>query len=346
MQPKVSVIVPIYNVEQYISKCVDSILEQTLKDIEIILVNDCSPDNSINIIREYEKKYDNVTVIDSKVNLKQGGAKNLGMKIAKGEYIGFIDGDDYISPEMFEKLYNLAKENDADCAACQIATFTGDTIKEEEIKPSIEWKESLLALDGKELTTEDRLVLCNSIIGGLVTRIYRRNVVLDNDVFFPQGMRFEDNHWGFLIDEYINKICFCQEPMYYYRHVPHSTTHSINAKFQLDRYKAIELLYDDLVKRGLLEKYYDALEYTVITLYFRNTYQVLTDASYYYPKEIVRAKKWMEERFPKWHENKGLSQEEKDRLKDIFDSIGTLNWYVNRNTICIKRYLLGLMGKY
>ncbi|SDH60824.1 Glycosyltransferase involved in cell wall bisynthesis [Pseudobutyrivibrio sp. 49] len=337
MQPKVSVIVPIYNVEPYLRACIDSLVGQTLSDIEIILVNDCSPDNSIAIMREYEAKYDNIIVIDSKVNLKQGGAKNLGMKIAKGEYIGFIDSDDYISLSTYEKLYNMAKENNADCVASQIATFTGETITDEELKPGIIWTDELLTLDGKELTDDDRRILSTSVIGGLVTRIYRREVLIDNDMYFPQGMRFEDNYWGFLINEYINKICLYKEPLYYYRQISESTVHDINGIHQLDRYKAIELLYDELKKRGLFEKYYKQLEYIVITLYFRNTYYVLTNANYFYPKEIIRSTRWMEENFPEWRDNAKIQKDEMESLKAIVDSIGTSKWFFDNMILCVKR---------
>ena len=112
---KVSVIVPVYNTEKYLRRCLDSLVNQTLREIEIIIVNDASPDNSIEIMREYERKYKNkVVVIDLKVNVKQGGARNEGINIAKGEYIGFVDSDDWVDKEMYKELYNKAKENNAD----------------------------------------------------------------------------------------------------------------------------------------------------------------------------------------------------------------------------------------
>ena len=112
---KVSVIVPCYNTAKYLPKCIESLLAQTLKEIELIFVNDCSPDNSIEILREYESKYPGVIrVIDSPINLRQGGARNLGINAARGEYIGFVDSDDYVMPYMFEKLYNEGIRGDYD----------------------------------------------------------------------------------------------------------------------------------------------------------------------------------------------------------------------------------------
>ena len=112
MKPKISVIVPIYNVEEYLEKCLDSLVNQTLKDIEIILINDGSPDNSEAIVKKYLKKYKEKIIYHKKENEGQGIARNYGIKLAKGEFISFVDSDDYIDLTMLEKLYNKAiKEN-------------------------------------------------------------------------------------------------------------------------------------------------------------------------------------------------------------------------------------------
>ena len=116
---KVSVIVPVYNVEKYLDKCLDSLGRQTLKDIEIIVVNDESPDNSQKIIDKYSKKY---SVIHG-YKKKNGGvsdARNFGIKEAKGEYIAFVDGDDYVSIDMYEKMYEKAKAGNFDVVVCDL----------------------------------------------------------------------------------------------------------------------------------------------------------------------------------------------------------------------------------
>ena len=116
-QPKVSVIVPIYKVEKYLKQCVDSIINQTLKDIEIILVDDGSPDNCGKIIDEYAKQDNRVIALHQK-NGGYGKAVNHGINIAKGEYIGIIESDDWIESTMYEKLYKNAKKNDTDITKC------------------------------------------------------------------------------------------------------------------------------------------------------------------------------------------------------------------------------------
>ena len=114
-QTKLSVIIPVYNVEQYLPKCLASVVQQTLKDIEIICVNDGSTDNCLKILEEFKSKDNRIKIIN-KENAGLGNARNTGLEEAKGEYISFIDSDDYIDENFFELLYNEAKEDDADVA--------------------------------------------------------------------------------------------------------------------------------------------------------------------------------------------------------------------------------------
>ena len=110
---KVSIIIPIYNVERYLRQCLDSVVNQTLKDIEIICVDDGSTDNSVFVLKDYQKKYSNIKLITTK-RLGCYNARNLGLKEAKGEYIGFVDSDDYVNIEMYDKMYSKAIQLNAD----------------------------------------------------------------------------------------------------------------------------------------------------------------------------------------------------------------------------------------
>ena len=105
----VSVIIPVYNVEKYIKRCLDSLVNQTLENIEFILVDDGSPDGSAEIIKEYADKFPNKIVYLYQDNAGQGAARNTGYRIAKGKYIGYVDSDDYVDANMFKKLYDKAK---------------------------------------------------------------------------------------------------------------------------------------------------------------------------------------------------------------------------------------------
>ena len=116
ISPKVSVIVPVYNTEQYLKRCLDSICFQTLKDIEIICINDASTDDSLHILKEYALLDNRIKIVNFEQNQEVSHARNTGIEMARGEYIGFVDSDDTIESYCYEKLYNSAKESDADIA--------------------------------------------------------------------------------------------------------------------------------------------------------------------------------------------------------------------------------------
>ena len=107
---KVSVVVPVYNTSKYLRRCLDSLVNQTLKDIEIIIINDKSTDNSKDIIKEYESKYNNIKVIHNKTNKGIGYNRNLGIEIASGKYIAFVDSDDYIDLNLYKKMHEYSEE--------------------------------------------------------------------------------------------------------------------------------------------------------------------------------------------------------------------------------------------
>jgi glycosyltransferase involved in cell wall biosynthesis len=124
--PVISIIVPVYKADRYLPKCLDSILSQTYKDFELILVNDGSPDNSGNICKAYASKDKRIKVIN-KINGGASTARKAGVEAAKGKYIGWVDADDYIAPDMFSTLFTLAENYDADIAECQYVMVRGNT---------------------------------------------------------------------------------------------------------------------------------------------------------------------------------------------------------------------------
>ena len=135
MSPKISIIIPVYNVEKYLRECLDSCINQTLKDIEIICVNDCSPDNSQAILEEYAAKDSRIKIITHKVNTRQGGARNTGIEKAVGEYVWFVDSDDFIDINACQLLYDTAKQYDLDMLNFNAISFRDEN---DEIKAYFE----------------------------------------------------------------------------------------------------------------------------------------------------------------------------------------------------------------
>ena len=132
---KLSIIIPYRNVEKYISKCLSTVLYQSLEDIEVICINDASEDNSREIVRQYAQKDKRILMLETNHESGQSYARNIGLEIASGEYVGFVDSDDWIELDMFEKLYNKAKSTDADITMCQTQLFD-DKTQETYIGPS------------------------------------------------------------------------------------------------------------------------------------------------------------------------------------------------------------------
>ncbi len=212
---KLSIIIPVYNVEKYLEECLDSVLNQTLKDTEIICIDDGSTDNSLNILKEYSKKDKRVKII-TKENGGQASARNLGIKEAQGEYIAFVDSDDFIEPEMFEKLYSKAKDNKLDLAMCKIALYDNET---EEINTTAWYymlgvfrdfeKDVFSHKDTREFTCEISVTPYN--------KIYKNSLLKNNNILFPEGLIFEDEK--FFYDVYLRakRVSIVDEPLYYYR---------------------------------------------------------------------------------------------------------------------------------
>ena len=206
---------PIYNVENYLNKSLDSVCNQTLNDIEIICVDDGSTDNSLKILKEYSKKDSRIRII-TKENGGQATARNLGIKESQGEYIAFVDSDDFIEFNMLEKLYKKSKDNNLDIAMCKIATYDNQT---HEIKDNVWYymlgvfrdfeKDIFNHNDTKEFT-------CNIAVTPY-NKIYKTSLIKDNNILFPEGLIFEDEK--FFYDVYLRakKVSIIDEFLYYYR---------------------------------------------------------------------------------------------------------------------------------
>lgn len=216
MTPKLSIIVPVYNVEHFIHKCISSILEQTFSDFELILINDGSTDLSGEICDEYKSKDQRIRVFHKK-NGGPSSARNLGIKISKGEYIAFVDSDDIVEKKMYEKLYNIALNEDAMIVACgyiEIDSFTGLT--RESIKPL----GNKLVIEGREIKRSlESFLSRNKILGyaSLCNKIYKKGLIIDNQLVLNENIKIaEDLCFNIEAILHTNKICAVNEALYKY----------------------------------------------------------------------------------------------------------------------------------
>ena len=200
---KVSLIIPVYNVEKYIRQCLESAINQTLKDIEIIVVNDGTKDNSMKIVEEYIS--DKRIKIINKENGGLSSARNTGILVAQGKYICFIDSDDFIEKSMIEELYNIIEEKNFDVADSDIFLYDNKTheIKERKNK--------------EYLKIEKGLFLWGKYNVEVWNKIYKKRFLLDNNIFFEEGIIHEDELFSIKILLSTNKIEHINKCFYYYR---------------------------------------------------------------------------------------------------------------------------------
>lgn len=211
--PKISIIVPVYNVEKYLKRCVDSILNQTFKDFELILVDDGSTDTSGEICDEYSG-IDNRVVVVHKKNGGLSNARNNGIDMASGEYLGFIDSDDYIEKDMYEVLYNDITKNNADIAICGMYDVYGGVPIEN--KNTID-KCVLDNITAFKLTLESKILSVSA-----VNKLYKKS--LFKELRYPEGKTYEDAYLTPIILFNSQKIAYNPLPKYYYVHGENSIT--------------------------------------------------------------------------------------------------------------------------
>ena len=210
---KVSVVLPIYNAEPYLRECLDSVVNQTLKDIEIICVNDGSTDNSLNIIKEYAQKDIRVKYID-KPNAGYGQTMNCGIDLASGEYIGIVEPDDFIKLEMYETLYNKAKEFDLDIVKGNLSTFS--TVNKKEYKELYYLRQqSKYNIVGTPLELQ-KYMICTF---NTCSAVYKKSFLLKNKITYNEtpGAAFQDTSFWFKTHCCAKKMMFINDSFYFYR---------------------------------------------------------------------------------------------------------------------------------
>ena len=217
--PKISVIIPVYNVEKYLRECLDSVVNQTMRDIEIICVNDGSTDNSLDILKEYAAKDDRIIVINQ-TNGFVGSARNNGLKIAKGEYIQFVDSDDYLELNACETAYKYALQYNADVVVFGNKNFPEQIGNVKNKRRTIKYKEIKVFHGGLRSGRH----LCKCIPWN---KLFRHEII--KGCYFPEWLRFrDDEHFNFQVDKKINTLVQIPEQLYNFRLNLNSITTSSN----------------------------------------------------------------------------------------------------------------------
>lgn len=244
---KISVIIPVYNAEKYLKKCLDSVINQTLDDVEIICINDGSTDNSLNILNEYNKKYKNFKLINQE-NKGVIYTRIKGYKNATGEYIAWLDNDDFLELDMFEKMYSIAKDGDYDIVECNYNFYPKD------VKYKEKWFNEYNGVNDWEFTFRNTL-LWNKIV---------KKELLDKINFPYIFEHFGEGSYSLVLIS-TNKISTINEPLYNYRVGHQSLSHNYS---NIDWYKKItdcaNERYDYVVKNNYENKWLELFKFTYL----------------------------------------------------------------------------------
>ncbi len=222
----ISIIIPIYNVEPYLRRCVDSLLQQTCEDFELILVDDGSPDNCGAICDLYAAQDSRVRVIH-KPNGGLSDARNAGLEIARGEYIAFVDSDDWVAPNYLERLLCALVETGADICECDVLRTSG----EEEIPPTEQRKPAVF----RTADAMEQLIHDGAFHQHVWNKLYRRDVIAD--ILFPKGKTNEDEFWTYQVFGNAKKVVKIQDVLYFYFQRPGSI---MGETYSLKRLDALE----------------------------------------------------------------------------------------------------------
>lgn len=311
---KISVIVPAYNVEKYIEKTLRSIMEQSLKEIEIIVINDGSKDNTLTIIKKLMLEDSRIVLIDK----KNGGvsqARNDGIRKARGEYISFIDGDDWIEKDFFEESYKCGVENNLDMIACDMSL---DYIRKNRSKPCFEFKTDKI-ISGKEYLD---FYYVNDVIRGVANKIIKREIFVKNNLFFledvPSG---EDMNLTIKLGYVTSRIGKINKAYYHYIQYPQSVTKQDSSEKMLPY-----LLSFDEIESFLEKNKVESCEEEKKRLY---TFKVMSIQSF-----PIRKANWSSEKYIKAVE-KYLEIIKNERLKEAiknFKPLYKILWLILKNT--------------
>lgn len=250
MERKISIVIPCYNVEPYIDRCFESLVNQTIgfENIEVIFVNDASTDNTLDKLTSFEQQYpENILVINFEENRRQGTARNVALEYVSAPYVGFVDADDFVEHNMFEKMVDAIEKYDCDFVECR-----WDFAKSfQERKPS-----KKLGRDGymdlRNPAVKEDFIASKIALVMSCDKVVRSSFLKDNDIFFPEQLRHEDFFFSYLIFTYA-QTCYCLgDVLYHYYINPTSTVRQKKQEYHYDQMTVMLGFLQTCMERGLL----------------------------------------------------------------------------------------------
>lgn len=289
---KVSVIVPVYNAEKYLRKCLDSLLCQSLKEVEVIAVNDGSPDNCMNILDEYQKKYPQLKVIDNVVNKGIGYSRNIGIEAAEGEYLTFVDSDDYVSEEYCERFYEFAEKNGLD--------FIHANMYLEKPEGLVSTRYSTF----EPATLEENPEIITKVSFGPCGKMFKTEIIKEHEIKFEEKLKYED--LPFVAKAIKHSKCGFLEGNYYYYVIHESSQTTTSTRRNFDIFKIL-----DIVNRYYQFKPYDEIEGINVMNVIWQIYMFRDATDTRLRNEFIsKGFDYLDINFPNWRRNKYFKRDE------------------------------------
>lgn len=315
MKPYISIILPCYNVAEFLAKCMESLEKQTIgiRNLELIFVDDASTDGgkTWNCILEFEQRYpENVIAIHLDENRCQGGARNRGLQYAQADYVGFLDPDDWIEPQMYEKLYQCITKYRCDAADCRLMMNMPDgrELIYRKVPEKLDQYEKSIAEGGTHWVTD---LLGKHYGGGIVTGIYLKSLIVEHGIYFPECIKYEDNYWQYIFLLYVRSFCHLPDDLYHYRQNDISTVHGQNERYHFDRMEIELRKLSAYQKLGVYERFEKEIEWDFLGMYYLNTLYVLWTRFDKPPYAVfVEMTNKVRTLFPHYKENTYLRKEE------------------------------------
>lgn len=317
--PRVSVIVPFYNVEKYIEKCLETLVNQTLDDIEIILVNDGSKDKTVDIVKKYKEMYSNKIVYLEKENGGLSDARNYAIPYARGEYIAFLDSDDYVETNMYKEMYEIAQKENSDMVECN---FIWEYPNKARIDIGTTYNNK------HEMIEKIRVVAWNKLI--------KREILEKSKVQFPKGYRYEDVEFTYKLIPFLEKVSFCKTPMVHYVQREGSIS-NVQNKRNAEIFDVMEHVIDYYKENNLYEEYYQELEYLYARYAFCSSFLRIVKIKDKEIRKQLLDMTWnnVYEKFPNWKKNKILNTDK--NMKNIYlKTINKITYKIYAKLLSIK----------
>jgi len=282
----------------------ESLVSQTLglEQMELILVDDASQDNTLEHLKAWEREYpEQILVVECAVNGKQGTARNIGMQYASGKYIGFVDSDDWVEADMYEILVEKGEERGCDIVSCHAYRNKENG---QQVPEPVDKEDSLIQ---REHSTVQGGGWPEGHQGGIWSKIYRRDFLMDNEILFPEGLCYEDNYFGMMTALHCRSIYRVQRCLYHYRENQSSTTLQRNNPRLFDRLDIEVMKLETFQKLGLMERFHEEIECGFFEMYYFNTMFMMATRFDEPPYEMFqRMEEEIFQYFPDYRENKRL----------------------------------------